>query len=468
MKKVKKITILGSGTAGWMTAAFLAHKLEDDYFELSIIEGKSFSSVGVGEATLPSFPEFLEHCGFKLEDWFNYCKCTHKVGIVYNDWIKFKNKFWHPFGFLPWFDNGNYNLFDILKHTNQDLTNIGKYFQYYNTCIVENKPIDEIKAVHIDAKKLALFFKENVKIKIIKSDITDVLYKDGDIEHIILDNNQKFISDLYIDCLGFKSIIKDKNSSYNFVFKNNSTPINAAIFNPVNYTNNKKQITPYTTTQCTPYGWMWQIPLQNRLGAGSVFNKDLSDKDEVIKWYENYFGKENLINPETKCIEFTPGYYNNQWNGNCISIGLASGFIEPLESTGIQFIIDGIIHSFNRFNKGWYIKDDIKHFNGQINLRYESVFDFIGLHYLKTEHNTPFWKHVKDNFSKNIDTTLKFRLDYMKNYYFGREDVEEGKIVGNYSWLYMLTQYTDIYPKTREVKLNNSNELLEQYLKDYY
>jgi hypothetical protein len=465
MTVTKNIVILGGGTSAWLTAAYLSKKLPKGYFNLTIVEGKSNKSIGVGESTLPNFPQFMEDCGFEVKEWFDFCECTHKVGVGFKDWDYIGSRYWHPFGFMPIFKDGS-NLFDLINHLSIPKNTISRYFQDFQTSIIQNQNPNHLKGVHINAGKLKEFLQQNVNIKVIREDIIDIKYINNIITNLTLSSNATLTSDLFIDCLGFNSILKEKNPSYKYQPKQESTPVNASIFNPVRYSSPNAKLTPYTDAHCTPHGWIWKTPLQSRLGAGMVFNKEITSKEEAINWYENYWGKEHLINPQTKYIEFTPGYYTNQWNGNVISIGLSTGFVEPLEATGIQIILEGIINSFESFCKGYFSQEDVDLFNIRMNNNYSSTFDFINIHYLNTTHNTPFWNYVNKNYSIPKSKTLKFKLDHVKNIPYDPNYFEPNQLFDSYSWYYTIAQFTNIFPKTKKIFLKNPQLELEIYLKE--
>ena len=464
MKSTQRITILGGGTSAWLTAAYLSKKLPQDYFKICVIEGKSPNIIGVGESTLPHFPKFMEECGFNIKDWFDFCECTHKAGVSYKDWVKPNTHFWHPFGFAPIFPDDS-NLFDLLNHLKVPKHKIPHYFNSYKQSIIEKKVPSKLQAVHVSASKLVNFIKQHINIETINEDIIDINYKGEDIFNLLLSSQTSHTSDLFIDCLGFNSIIKEKNKSYNFKDCSDRDPLNAAVFNPSKYSSPNADMFPYTEAQCTPHGWIWKIPLQNSVGAGMVFNKHFLSKDQAIKYYEDYWGKENLLNPQTKYVEFTPGYYTNQWNGNVISIGLATGFIEPLEATGVQLIIEGIEHAFEGFSKGWYTKEDVNLFNSILNSKYSSTFDFISLHYLNTQHKSPFWNYIKDNIK--ITKSLEYRLNYFKNYLISPLTKEKTQLFSYHSWHYTIIQFLGILPKTKKVFLETPNLYLEEFVKSY-
>ena len=465
MEKIKTITILGGGSAGWMCAAALAKNLPRDNFQIKLIESKTIPTVGVGEATILNFYPFMRLCGFKESDWFDYCEGTYKSGIVYTDWIKKGTKFWHPFGTLPRFDNNRYNLFDILNSTTLPIhSEIHTLFQFYKKCVLDNKKSTVENAYHINASRLADFLRKSVDVEHRYGTIVNVRYNDSGVESIVLDTGEEVESDLFIDALGFRSIFKQKDCSYKFIDKKQYTPCNAAIAGTVSYTDKIKEQHPYTRAHCTPYGWMWIIPTANRIGTGMVYNKDISDPCEVESYYKEFWGEENIQSKKLNHISFNPGYYSNPWNKNVVSIGLASGFVEPLESSGIAFIIDGTIKLLGRIRKGFYTNTDIDNYNTAISLKYEETFDFISLHYVKTERKEDFWRYVNLNFQAS--ETLNYRIKYVQNNRFDDYNLDEGAIFAAFSWLYLINQFTGIKPKGIKLQDSVANALLESYLKE--
>lgn len=461
MKKVKNIVILGGGSSGWMTAALLSRRLPRDNFNFILVESKNIPSIGVGEATILTFERFMTYCGYEESDWFNYVEGTYKSGIVYTDWNKKGNKYWHPFGLMPRFDNNKYNLFDVINSTTDKLPdNIIELFHNYKLCVTENKP-SESRAYHVNATLLANFFRTTLDVKHIVADITDINYNNMDVSSIVLDDNSVIEGDLFVDCLGFNSIIKKKNSSYIFKDKSDSTPCNAAIAAAVRYTNPDIQKHPYTLAHCTPYGWMWSIPISTRIGTGMVYNRDLCNVDDVEKYFVEYWGKENFIVDKFNHIKFTPGYYTNPWLGNVASIGLSSGFVEPLESSGLAFIIDGAVGLLGRIRKGFYTSNDVQEYNATISLKYEETFDFISMHYLNSEREEPFWQHVRNN--HRMSDTLSYRLDYIKNNRFEDYNLDDGTIFGTFSWLYLAYQFANVAPGHFKIDSEKANILLREY-----
>jgi len=464
MGLVKKISILGGGTSAWLTAAYLSKNLPKNYFELYIIKGKSDKSIGVGESTLPDFSKFIEECGFSKQQWYDFCECTEKAGVGYKDWIN-KNSFqWHPFGAIPHFnkDNKIYNIFDLFFSSNLPKSDFIKYINDYKQCVIKNQPPKSNQGVHINSGKLSEFIKNNIKINIINEDIIDIDFNQKDISNLLLSSNQYHKSDLYINCLGFDNILSKKQQKI-FIDKSNSTPNNAAIFNPASYNSKQSLKTPYTVAQCTPYGWIWKTPLQSRIGSGMVFNKDISNKDEVITWYENYWGKDNLLNQNTKYIEYKSGYYSNQWEGNVVDIGLSSGFIEPLESTGIQFIIEGVRTIHYLIKKGWVSSENKTVYNLKLNELYSDTFDFISIHYLNNNHNTPFWNYSKTHITKNISKSLKLRIDVANTIPYNPSFHNPTSIFSDHSWYYTLIQFANLVPSIQNLP---SNIDPIKYLKD--
>ena len=467
IKQTQNITILGGGSAGWLTAAYLSTNLNKDYFNISLVESPTIPSVGVGESTLTQFSSFLNNCGFSESQWFDYCESTNKAGILFKDWVKEGSKIWHPF-FSQIDFNSPYspNILDIIFSFTKSPKNISKYLEGYDSFVNHKNPNKTGGGYQINATKLANFLRNNVNIsKLYLNNITKLNYQDSELLSVTLDTNETITSDIFIDCLGFNSLLKTTTSNYKFVDKSNIVPGNASLSSPIKYTDKLKQLHSYTTAQCTPYGWMWITPTQNRIGSGIVYNNKISNEEEVSKYFKEYWGEENIINPDLKSIKYTPGYFNNSWNNNVISIGLSSGFVEPLESTGLHFIQFQVINLSNFIKDGSFTPSKINAYNELVNIAYENVFDFISLHYLNTQRTEPFWKHVSNN--TTISDSLKLKIDYIKNFKLNQTNEMPGEFFGYMSWLVLAKEFCNINPKTLTLDREKSKSLYEEWATHY-
>lgn len=358
-----KIAIVGGGSAGWMTAAYLSRN-----YTVTLIESKDIPIVGVGESTLPLMKEFCEELGLSEEEWMPKCNAVHKLGIKHNNWKKDKQEpWWH------WFltDRNDHNKFDHVEKGTLPKNKFGY-------------------AYHVDATK---FGTEVMKPYAIKNGVNHVIDKvedivlaeDGSVDYIILENNRDTKFDLYVDCSGFAKIFSKKLDIKFKKFK--SLKNNRAIACPQPLDGTPAR---YTVTKTMNHGWLWEICLTNRKGVGYVYSSDfVSDEDAINEYLEHY---PNTDKSKMRVLKFTPEYATTPFYKNVALIGLSAGFFEPLEANGIWLI------SFNILGLDKCIKDNIpfKVFNRRFNSVMEDLRIFILSHYtLSNLDHTPYWQYYK-------------------------------------------------------------------------
>lgn len=389
-----KIIIAGGGTAGWMTAMYL-YTL--NRFEIILIDKESPDRIGVGEATVLDFLPFMESCKLDVFEVLRETTGTLKSGIMFPGWKKSNSEIWHPF-----FTCVNYygtNIYDAWSNR-QD-----KPFSKSSLPMLENSLANKVDrdnlnnyAAHIDCLKLVKYLKNKLqsKITMMDSDIVDVIRKDNVVEKIILENGNSLSANLYIDCTGFKSLLKPQKR----VDISDRLFCNTAVAGHVPYQDPSKEAMPYVISQAVDHGWIWKIPVQDRYGSGLVFNKDITPIDEAKKFFVKHWN-DRISVENLKVIDWTPYYCKNIWEENVVSIGLSGGFIEPLESTGLSLMIKGIRHLSNKIYYGYYTQFDIELYNKQMISIYEDAIDFVSMHYADTERNEPFWKYVRSKWKSS-------------------------------------------------------------------
>ena len=399
IKPINKITIVGGGTSGWLTAAYLLKNLKFDC-EIVLIEKKESESVGVGEATIPGFREFMEGCGFSVEDWFEPIEATFKSGALFTDWQKEGSDLWNPFAF-PSFETLQTNLLNLWTK-NKDLD----YFTYacssYNINVNDNKidPFNiENYAYHVNCSKLVQFIKSKIidKITYLSCEVQKVNRnsKDG-VESIVLDTGESIQSDLYVDCTGWKRLLGSKPDT---VDCSDRLFCDTAVTGHIPYENIETEMVPYTNCCAVDHGWIWKIPTQSRIGSGLVFNREITSLEEAKKYFVKYWN--NRIDIDSlKVLDWTPFYHKNFWQDNVVCVGLSAGFIEPLESTGIALICVGICEISEALTECNYTDLNVEVFNLKLKCVFEEAIDYVNMHYShnKREHGK-FWKFVQDNFN---------------------------------------------------------------------
>ena len=410
MRKVKNIVIVGGGTSGWIAAAYYLRQVPD--INLTLIESPNIPIVGVGEATILGFDDFLNNCGIHPSEWMAATDATYKCGILYPGWRDEKTVVWHPFNTTR--TRQEYEeLSDIeLWHNIQDKT-LYDYNTYalddWTTCVLKNKVSNANirKGYHLDCIKLANFLSKKCmpKINYKQTNVKQVKVNDHGIEYLLLDNDEKVTADLYIDCTGFKRLLSSSLPDSQWVDKSSMLLLNSAVAGQIAYKDQESGMRPYTIAQAVDHGWIWKIPIQGRIGSGLVYDSSLLSPAEAEEQFVNHWGADRIISSSLNHIKFKPEYNKKNWRHNCLSIGLASGFIEPLESTGLQLMIDGIVNSSDLVKKGFYTQDDVDCFNSIISIRYDTAMDFIGLHYLNNQRTGLFWKKVQE-YNQPTDTLL--------------------------------------------------------------
>lgn len=415
-KKKQRLVIAGGGTAGWMAAAAFTRLLGKEV-DVTLIESSEIGTVGVGEATIPTLVFFHKLLKINEQEFMAQTNATFKLGINFENWKALEHAYLHAFGVTGkdcWAAGFQHFWMRGLKEGLA--TDFGDY------CL-ERKAAEANKfahlpnnglnyAYHIDATRYAGFLRnlaEKEGLRRIDSTIKEVTTReqDGFITSLTLASGEVIEGDFFVDCTGFKGLLIEKALHTGYEDWSHWLPCNSAV---AVQTESVGEPIPYTRCIAHEAGWQWRIPLQNRVGNGMVFCSNYFSDDEVIEKLLNNVEGKPLNDP--RVIHFRTGKRRKQWNRNCLALGLASGFLEPLESTSIHLIQQGIVRFLRMFPTAGIVQEDIDEFNRQADFDIEHIRDFIILHYHVTNRtDSPFWRHCRQ---MDIPASLRHRIDLFK------------------------------------------------------
>ncbi|SHI16285.1 tryptophan halogenase family protein [Ferrimonas marina] len=395
-----RVVVAGGGTAGWMTAAALA-KLMGKRLDVVLVESDQIGTVGVGEATIPTLHIYHRLLGLKEQDVMAATNATFKLGIQFENWRVQNESYLHSFGFLgkECWACGFHHFWQKGKALGM-VSEIGDYCTEHlaaregRFAVLPNQ--DYNHAYHMDATLYAKFLRklaEQHGARRIEGKIESVTQcaESGDIQALVLENGERIDGDLFIDCTGFRALLIEQTLNTGYDDWSHWLPCDRAIAVQTKSVSNPPA---YTRSIAHASGWQWRIPLQSRVGNGMVYcSKYWSDEEAKATLLANLEGE--LLN-EPRVIQFRTGTRRQHWNRNCIAIGLASGFLEPLESTSIHLIQRSIIRLMQLLPSGGSYEAERNEFNSQTLEEMANIRDFIVLHYKATERDdSPFWQHCK-------------------------------------------------------------------------
>jgi len=430
---VKNVVIVGGGTAGWMTAAALT-KLIGKNLHISLVESDQIGTIGVGEATIPTFFALHQLLQINEAEFLAEVHGTIKLGIAFENWKQLDHQYIHAFGYTGqscW--AAGFQHFWLKAKTLGISEEYSRYSPELMAAVAGKFGLLQQNglnyAYHIDATRYARYlrrFAEKSGARRIEGKIIQVKQtQDGDIASLHLDNGQTVQGDFFIDCSGFAGLLIDKTLNTGFQEWSQWLPCDRAV---AVQTRSVSPPIPYTRSIAQACGWQWRIPLQSRVGNGLVYSSDYLSDDQATSLLLTNIQGDTLIEP--RVIPFKTGQRHFHWKKNVVALGLAAGFLEPLESTSIHLIQRGIIRLMQMFPYGGINQPDQHEFNQQMSDEYEFIRDFIIMHYHITERtDTEFWRR---NSAMSIPGSLQHRLSLFQE--SGRVFQAEGDVFGENSW----------------------------------
>jgi tryptophan halogenase len=422
---IRKIVIAGGGTAGWMCAAALSRFLDPARVEITLIESDEIGTVGVGEATIPTLLQFNALLGIDEGQFLSFTQGTFKLGIEFVDWYRQGHCYFHPFGVFGRDRNGiKFHQF-WLRHRREDQAAAGELGAYNLSTVAArtgrflppHKGADHFLAsmryaYHFDASLYARFLRgyaERNRVRRIEGKISEVeLHNEsGLIETLVLESGLRVPGELFVDCTGFRSLLLGQTLETSFVDWRHWLPCDRAIAMPCE---SAGDATPFTRSMADAAGWRWRIPLQHRIGNGYVYCSEfIRDDDAAARLRENLDGH---ALGEPRQLRFAAGRRDKFWVKNCVALGLAAGFLEPLESTSIHLIQTGIQKLIALFPDTHFSSIESDEFNRLSIEEYEYTRDFIILHYALTEReDTPLWRHCRN---MRVPETVERKIQLFK------------------------------------------------------
>jgi tryptophan halogenase len=422
---VRKVTIVGGGTAGWMTAAVLSQWLSQ--VEIKLVESEEIGTIGVGEATIPHIRNYLALAGIDPLKMISETKATFKLGIQFIDWGAPGETYIHGFGKI-----GRDMLWlhphQLWLAARERAPGSVKHFDNYSIAGAAslrnrfafpdkrnpNSPVADLEyAYHFDASLFARFLRgesEARGVTRVEGRIVEVLQNSetGFVTGVRLQDGRELDGDLFVDCSGMRALLIGDALGIGYEHWNKWLICDRALAVPCE---SVSPLTPYVRCTSRTAGWQWRIPLQHRIGNGYVYSSNLISDDEAAATLLSNLDGAPMAEPRP--VRFAPGIRSKAWEKNVVSIGLSSGFLEPLESTSIHLIQTGIHKLLALFPATGFSQPDINEYNRQARFEFEDVRDFIIAHYNVTRRSgEPFWDYVR---TMDVPDTLKERYELFRS-----------------------------------------------------
>lgn len=416
-RKLRKFIIAGGGTAGWMAAAMIAKTMGKE-IEITLVESDTIGTVGVGEATIPPLLSFNRFLGIDEAEFMRETGATFKLGINFEDWSQMGDSYIHAFGHTGkdhW--TGGFQHFWLSGRERGLATSFDDYCLEV-VAAYQNKfahlPDHGLNyAYHLDSGRYAKFLRKIAEKH-------GLIRKEGLIEDVMLDKENGYIkslkltsgevleADFFFDCTGFRSILMGKALHVGYDDWTHYLPCDRAI---AVQTKSVGPAIPYTRAMAHDAGWQWRIPLQHRTGNGLVYCDQYLSQDAALdRLMSNIEGD---VISEPNFIRFQTGVRRKQWDKNCIVLGLAAGFMEPLESTSIHLIQRSVMRFLRMMPAHRISPADVKEFNNQT---FEDMYrarDFLVLHYHVTDRrDSEFWRYCAN---MDVPEDVRQKIDLFKD-----------------------------------------------------
>lgn len=439
---IGRVVIVGGGTAGWMAAAALSRFLDDGRRQIHLVESDAIGTIGVGEATIPPILNFNKMLDIDENAFLRETQGTFKLGIEFVNWAREGHRYFHPFGTYGQDLHGiAFHQLWLREHRRGSPGDIADYCmsaaaalrgRFGRPSAGARDPVNELfYAFHFDASLYARFLRRKAEshgtvrhegriVRVHRNGET------GNVDAVELESGERIAGDLFLDCSGFRALLIGETLGVGYEDWSHWLPCDRAIAVP---TANIGPPDPFTRSTAHTAGWQWRIPLQHRTGNGHVFSSAFMEPEEAERILMANLEGEPIA--PARMIPFHTGRRALSWSHNVIALGLSSGFLEPLESTSIHFVQNGIQRLLALFPDRNISPVERDEYNRGMKELYEDVRDFIVLHYKATQRDdTPFWRHVA---AMEIPEALARKIELFRLH--GRVFREGAELFGVTSWV---------------------------------
>lgn len=443
---LRHIVIAGGGSAGWMSAAFLGHVLRRNRTRITLVESPDIGTIGVGEATIPSLVGFLRSLGLDESEFMRRCGATYKLGIRFSDWVAPSHDIWHMFGPCGMRPAGH-DLFHFWNQQRMEGREQREYADFSLQALLAAaekapRPVNGSTGIietgayayHLDAAAFAQYLREIATqggVRHLFGEVTQVARdENGDIVSLDIGGGRKLEADFFFDCTGFSGVLAEKALGDPWIDWSSQLLCDRAVVMPLPQGG---EMQPYTRATARDAGWIWRIPLLHRVGCGYVHSSRHIDEERAANDLIRFADLRRARTADPRFLRMRIGRRTSFWTHNCITVGLASGFVEPLESTGLHIVVRAL-ENFVSFLPDRQNSEVLRAvYNRRMADLYDEVRDFIILHYLLAQRNEPFWR---DSRAVDVPESLRRRLAlYDQN---GHLEISSGGTFADTSYYFLL------------------------------
>jgi hypothetical protein len=461
---IRKIVVVGGGSAGWMCAMTLAASLIPRGIEIEVLESPAVGIIGVGEGSTPWLRGFFDSLGIEEAEWMPACNATYKCGISFDNWSTKPGfaSYFHPFASMldnmtmkQFVHNANARVNGLNVHAHPNRFFISSKLNELGLAPrpERNFPFDIWYGYHFDAVLLGQFLQKKAVARGVKHTLCHIkhvqLNEKGDIASLQTDSGETVVADFFVDCSGFAALLIEKALKTPYISFKENLFNDAAVAMP---TPIGDEIPPQTVSTAMRHGWTWKIPLTGRYGNGYVYSSDFCSADEAERELRGHLGLLDA-DVEARHLKMRTGRVTKHWNRNCLAVGLSQGFIEPLEATALMFVQRTISTFVAYFESGDIGERAREAFNDWANSTFEGTRDYIVTHYkTNSRSDTEYWRanakntHISDPLKQLIGTWMSGKSIV--------KEVSEGRLGKGYpvfSWLCLLTG-VGIFPDTETLR----------------